>query len=380
MAVRQMDAISSFQHVVENVPQWKTQLTELSTYAAAKHEEYVAEYARIINNVKHKRQKSASVASIRTGDEEEEEVEIADIPSRSPQPSDLAEINPLEAGNRFIYAQARRKRRPGTSLRSNASGPRHTNSKQMVVILYDSHIQSELDKLVKGFGAARNNLRKGRNAYTVGKGFSLPGLSRRYDMDNLVPNLMSRSSPRLTKAQSDTTLVTSTNPPSAESGFATTDKELDSIQSLCETAAHQAIRDGDCKVELRDAKGKLDALLALAESTLELLKAEKEKEDEEEALSGEGSGASQNTSAQSTLCEKPSSEAMYSQHKVLPPVIESLGSLKRPPLATISSAPAGPITIDAIEVDDDDDDDDSSMDIDLNLASYRSPGRRIVAS
>lgn len=379
-----MDPSASFEHIVENVPSWKSQLIDLSTHAIKKHDEYVAEYSRLLHRVKAKRAKSASLASLRTTDKDER----AEIPSptpaplKSPQPSELVEISPLEAGNRFIYAQAHRKRKPGTSLRSNASGPRNFRSKQMVVVYYDSHIQSELDKLVKGFGAARNNLRKGKNAYNMTKGFTLPGLSKRYEAaDNLVYNPTTKSGPRLPKTQSDPVVSTATNDISGESSFQRADKELEVIQSLCEHAAHQVIRDGDCNLELKDAAGKLDSLLALAQSALDLFKAENIGRDDDVHAADRGS-VSDGTSTQSTLCETPSFEGLGMQAKILPPLLESTDHVKRPPLPTTVSAPPDLVATDTIEVDDDEDgdEDNESMDIDLDMSRFRTAGRpRVIA-
>ncbi|KAK5094318.1 hypothetical protein LTR70_004210 [Exophiala xenobiotica] len=377
MASKQIEAISSFEHVVDNVPEWKRQLSELVTYTTGRHEEYVAEYSRLVQQATMRRKKSASIASIHSDEEEQQHTDEAEEPCRSPQPSELVEIDPLEAGNRFIYAQANRKRKPGTSIRSIASDPRAYRSKQMVVIYYDSHIQTELERLVKSLGVARNTLRKGKNAYTAAKGFALPSLSRRYqNLDNLVPNTITKSHPRLAKASSETSAPTLINLGNGDAAFTSTDKELEQVQALCETAAHQAIRDGDCKVALREACGKLDVLLTMAHSTIDMLKAEKQKRTEEEAQPGDDTGGSDGTSTQTTLCEKPSIEALGVAHKVLPPWIESLEALKRPPLPDTISAPDALLSADTIEVDDDE---DSSVDIDLNISTYRSTCRRLVA-
>lgn len=379
-----MDPAASFEHIIENVESWKSQLIDLSAHATKKHDEYVAEYSRLLHKVKAKRAKSASLASLRTTDKEEQAEMSSQLqaPLKSPQPSELVEISPLEAGNRFIYAQAHRKRKPGTSMRSNASGPRNFRSKQMVVVYYDSHIQSELDKLVKSFGAARNNLRKGKNAYNAAKGFSLPALSKRYDgTDNMAYNSVIKSSPRLAKTQSEPSVSSTVNDLSGETAFQRADKELEVIQSLCEHAAHQVIRDGDCNVELKDAAGKLDMLLALAQSTLEQFKVEQRKKDEEDNQVADRGSVSDGTSTQSTLCEKPSLEGLGTQAKILPPLFESLDYPKRPPIPTTISAPPGLVAMDTIEVDDDDDDDDEeSMEIDLDMSKYRVGARsRVMA-
>lgn len=381
MTAKPMDPISSFEHILDNLPTWRTQLTDLSSHAIKKHDEYVAEYSRLLHKVRAKRAKSASLASLHTTDQEEQPHVSDQVqePCKSPQPSELVEISPLEAGNRFIYAQAHKKRKPGTSLRSNASGPRNFRSKQMVVVYYDSHIQSELDKLVKGFGAARNNLRKGKNAYNAARGFTLPALSRRSEAaENLVYNPMAKPGPRPSKTQSDSAVVTLSNPSSGEAAFQRADKELEVIQSLCENAAHQVIRDGDCDIELSDATSKLDSLLSLTQSTLDILRAEKKKKDEEEAQAADRGSVSDNTSTQSTLCEKPSLETFGIHSKTLPPLLETLDHSKRPLLPVTVSAPSGLVTTDTIEVDDDeddDDDDDSSIEIDLDMSKYRTAGR-----
>lgn len=382
MTTKPMDPTASFEHIIENVQSWKSQLIDLSSHAIKKHDEYVAEYSRLLHRAKAKRAKSASLASLHTTDKEEE----AEIPSqcpaplKSPQPSELVEISPLEAGNRFIYAQAHRKRKPGTSLRSNASGPRNFRSKQMVVVYYDSHIQSELEKLVKSFGAARNNLRKGKNAYNAAKGFSLPALSKRFEgADSFLLNPIAKSGPRLAKTQSEPTVSTTTDVASGEAAFQRADKELEVIQSLCEHAAHQVIRDGDCNVELKDAADKLDSLLTLAQLTLEQLKAELKRKDDEDGQAADRGSVSDGTSTQSTLCEKPSLEGLGTHPKILPPLLESIDYAKRPPLPTTVSAPPGIVATDTIEVDDEEgDDDDESMEIDLDMSKYRAAARSRV--
>ncbi|KAK5085724.1 hypothetical protein LTR05_005012 [Lithohypha guttulata] len=373
---KSMDAISSFQHIVDSVPDWKLQLVELLAHATLKHEEFVAEYSKLLHRIKHKKEKPASIASIQSDDEQEDHPVMSSELRKSPRPSELVETKSLEVGTGLIYAQARIKRKSRTSIRSHPSVPRNILRKQMVVIYYDSHIQSELDKIVKALGAARNNLRKGKNAYTVAKGCPLAGFSRRYEsLDNLSHSTPSRPTPRLSKAQSDTTVLSTTD--TTDLAFTNTDKELEVIQSLCETAAHQMLRDGHCKTELTDARDKLDILLALAKSTLQVLEGEKHNTSDEQTQSPRGSSTSASMSVQSTLCEKPSVEAMYGNNKYLAPRITLLDQHKQRSPHTVRSASVVPLATDAIEVDDDEDD-DSSIEIDLKLPTYRI-NRRLAA-
>lgn len=360
-----MDATSSFQHVVDSHSEWKSQLAALTVHAASKYDEYISEYKKVMHQVKQKRQKSDSIASIHS----DTDTPAEDL--KSPQLSDFIAIDPMEAGNRFIYAQAQKKRRAGTSLRSNASGVRNVRSRKMVIIYYDSYIQAELDKLVRAFGAARNNLRKGRNAYTASKGFPLPTLNRRYDMTNRTVSTAVGSKIQGNKAQSDVVVLPES--PSIEQSFTNTDKEIEAIQSLCESAAHQAIRDGDCSVELNQALVKLDALLVTVIPVLEHIKAEKT------SLSlvdrqNEVTKASANVTTQSKLFEKNSIEGIT---RLISQDMASSNLPKKPSLPTTPSAHQ-PLAMDAIEVDDDEDDDGSSLDLPLNFANYRNANRRVA--
>lgn len=374
MALQQPDAITVYQQVVEDIPQWKSQISELAEYAADKHGEFVAEYSKLVHHVRTRKQKSASITSLRSEEEHDDDAEPTNYnPPRSPQPSELADIDPLEAGNRFIYAQARGKRRPGTSIRSNLSGPRNIPRKQMVVIYYDSHIQCELDKLVKAFGSARNNVRKGKNAYTVSKGFASI-LGKRYD-SNFVPNPLSKAQRNATKPDFEFDLPSHNDLTSIDAAFAQTDKELDAIQTYAETAAHQMLRNGDCKSDLASALQKLDSLLVLAQSTLDKLRTEKASEAELENDATYVRNGSDHMSVQSTLCEKPSTDALYLQSKLLSPILSKLEDTmpsSSPP--KVHMATPVPLVADAIEVDEGEDD-DSCIDIDLNIAKYRAVHR-----
>ncbi|KAK5049111.1 hypothetical protein LTR84_005534 [Exophiala bonariae] len=276
-------AHSSFVYLVENIPDWQKEVDVLAARTLAKNGEFKAEYLRLVNQIKPRRRKSPSLASIHTLDDLEQPTsehvpsivggtDSSDVPS----PPDRIEIDPLEAGNRHIYAQARRIRKPGPSVRSGASGPLKIRNKNQVVVYYDSFVQERLDTLVKQLGSGRNNLRKGKNALVAAKGFQLPRLSRaavrNYDsIDDIRSILASRSNPALPGGKKSTT-ASQSNTSDHESTFFQVDKELESIQSLCEVAAHQFLRDGDCQIEMITIKQKLGELLTRATSFAETLK------------------------------------------------------------------------------------------------------------
>lgn len=281
------DAHASFVYLVDNLPTWRTSVDSLFAHTAEKHAEFVAEYARLLSEAKPRHRRTASNSSVRPEEnnavtEEANGVDSVDDLS-SPDPR---QTNPFEAGNKYLFAQTRRKRKPGTSIRSGASGPLKFRNRSHVVVYYDGYLQEQLDSMVKQVGVGRNNLRKGKAAFTAATGFRLPTLSGKVShglsmFDDVRPVLMSRNtSPLLPGKKPVVPHVQSTS--TDEASFLRVDKELEQIQSLCEMAAHQFLRDGDCKTELENVRQKLDALLVQATTTAESLKKLKEEKLKEE--------------------------------------------------------------------------------------------------
>ncbi|KAL6249412.1 hypothetical protein RBB50_003265 [Rhinocladiella similis] len=269
-----MDAHGSFAYLVDNLPLWKASAQSLAVHASQKHAEFAADFARLVQQVKPKRKKTASIASIRTADEEETNEEQGT--EELPLPNET-EINPLEAGNRYLYAQANKKRKPGASIRSGASGPQKFRNKNQVVIYYDAHVQEQLNALVKSIGIGRNNLRKGKNSLNMERGFRLPPLRAAQESPSM-DNLRSSTTIMSGKKAVESLVLKVTDPD--EAAFLQVDKELESIQSLCETAAHQFLRDGDCTTELDNIQFKMEAVLQQSTSTATSLKKLKEHQQE----------------------------------------------------------------------------------------------------
>jgi hypothetical protein len=64
-----------------------------------------------------------------------------------------------------------------------------------------------------------------------------------------------------------------------ETAFDFADKQLEFAQSLCEAAAHQVLRSGDCATELENIQEKFKLVLETAESEVERLTEEKKQEE-----------------------------------------------------------------------------------------------------
>jgi hypothetical protein len=67
-----------------------------------------------------------------------------------------------------------------------------------------------------------------------------------------------------------------------ESSFDFTDKQLELAQSLCETAAHQFLRCGDCATNLENIQERFNLVLETANHEIGRLRAEKELEQKDE--------------------------------------------------------------------------------------------------
>ena len=269
--VSQMDALQSFLYLTDNVPTWLTQMEELSAHTTKRHTEFAAEYSRLLRHARPRKQKTPSLISHRLGDRRSDDDRRAANSSTSS--GSHLEINPLEAGNRYLFANTRRNQKnTGQSLRSGASGPPKFRQKQAVVIYYDSFVQNSFEAMVKSISTARNNLRKGKRARSLLRGPMLPLTSTAFRMTGF-DSLEKRSQP-----QSNLSPKNGREQPSTEDEcFDLADKDLEAAQNLCETGAHQFLRDGDSSIEIQSTKEKLERVLELAKTTVTRFKDDHEK-------------------------------------------------------------------------------------------------------
>lgn len=356
-----MDATTSFAYLTDNLPKWIGQVKDLSAYASKRHGEYVAEYNRRLSSTRPKKPRTASLESCRPNEDEEllptsQPVELPSQPSSGPSPVNPFHIPPLEAGNKYLFAEAQRKRKLGPSVHSGASGPQKFRSKHMIVIYYDGYIQEQLDTLVKSIGGGRNNLRKGKLSRSAVRGFQLPSHRR---VPNYASYLASAStgqkttpSPSPTSPLSDPKIQLAGPTPTGDEAFAQTDKYLEAAQNLCETASHQVLRDGNCYIELASVVTKLETVLELATVTVAQLRAEDAQHKEQE-------GDPKHTDSAMLLTADPSRPPSLTHSSNLT-LVPSLSEKKEfsPPSVHITS---GGVT--EIEVDDNSDQESIVVDI-----------------
>lgn len=276
-----MNALASFVYLTEKLPTWITQLDTLGTYVVTKREEFAAEFKRALEHARPKRRKTPSVTSLQTQDKP---ASIRSHNNETNAPDTLSiprvsEISPLDPANKYLFANARRgRRKQGSFLRSGASGPQTFRNQHQVIIYYDSTVQDGLEGLVKEIGTARNNVRKGRQARELERGLRLPS----FGLEDHFPARRVPVMPSPPKSHSPTDLAVDPKiclndaPSNEDATFTEVAKKLEAAQALCETAAHQFLRDGDCTPELDRIRTYLQTVLQVARQQIESWEQEKD--------------------------------------------------------------------------------------------------------
>lgn len=278
----QMDALGAFTHLTENIPSWIDRLAELSAHTAAKHAEYAEAYRRHVS-VRPRRRKNSSVCSIRTEDLRSSAPETETRPQSSAAATNTtvttpntsqheANVNPRKRGAEDAPCMEARDRDLLVSTRNN------------LIIHYDGHTQHVLEEMVRHIGTARNNIRKGRMTQLPLPGYRSKMLDRSARMNSLAPSLSPSESGEddvlssIRKARTRGPPVPRAPEMPRESPFDMAEKQLELVHGVCETAAYQFLRSGDCSTELSSVEGKFKSLLDLATNEVRRLKAEQPQE------------------------------------------------------------------------------------------------------
>ncbi|KAL8669326.1 MAG: hypothetical protein Q9168_006082 [Polycauliona sp. 1 TL-2023] len=273
-----MDALKSFTHLTDNVPEWLSKLDQLTVQVADQR----ARFSRMSHShfTRYRlAKKHDSTESLRPPKDDLEDDVDAAAPTPTPAPLLLADTlvpptstPPTSQPNTTtttLPKEIQRKRKPASNL-SVASGPQKYRTRTMIIVYYDSAIQAAFEDLVRCIAGARNNLRKGKTAATFKARMLSMGMG---DGDNaasypiLNPKMMIKRLPR------------SSPPPGACPRFDQADGDLDAAQNLCEVAAHQFLRDGDCEEELEGTRKRFEDCLKVAQEEVDKLKMEKEQQD-----------------------------------------------------------------------------------------------------
>lgn len=269
----EMDALQSFVHLQDSVPSWLSKLDEL-TIIVAEHNARFLEMARYGSRLLTK--KNLSTESLHEGPVQHYAIE-GETPAKAtgiyvpPNPSHQCVSHASRARNAANNARKRK----GSNASVISGQPRY-RTKSMVVVYYDSAIQESFETLFRSIAGARNNLRKGKRAATF-----------KARMASLVLDESSNPAAGEISMLNAKTMLAGLGRRSLGPDFAANDKlpmldeadrDLEITQSLCEVAAHQLLRDGDCRVEIEGMRKKFENCRAIAKREVERLKEEEARE------------------------------------------------------------------------------------------------------
>ncbi|KAF7872843.1 uncharacterized protein EAF02_008914 [Botrytis sinoallii] len=278
-----------------------------------------------------------------------------------------------------------RKRKTESLASGNSHAPKY-RTRSMIIVYYDSAVQTAFEELVKFVSGNRNAMRKGKMAAkmaemrraaemeaeeeesdneseseaskVLGSALLKPSLQPHAGADSTsngangdaragaklkFPSSRKMSSTRDRKNIGNTMNVlrgyrragggiegAGGNSPDI---FDELDKGLEWCQGQCEHAAHQFLRDGECSTEIENIKRRLGEVKEIAERKIERLRAEEALLQVEVEKKNENDGSK----------EHP----------------DGNGSKSLPAITPVSNGPVELEVDDAMEVDDDDDDDDN---------------------
>lgn len=285
-----MDALTSFINLTDSIPDWLLKLDQLAAQVAEQH----ARFASLTHFTEVKlRRKHGSTESLRpraddrtpprtdhvpnvscSGTNKKDQIDTAMVVDTS-MPSGQLDISNINIDSAVILREVRRKRKPRSSF-SGASGPRQYRTRSMIIVYYDSAIQEAFESLVRSIASARNNLRKGKTAVSFKTRMAALGMDETLfggpgDL-GLNPKIIRSRLQRSSQHTSHTEYVPA---------FEEADQHLEAAQSLCEVAAHQFLRDGDCSDEIEGTKTRFKNCLGVAQREADALRQRKSRESPE---------------------------------------------------------------------------------------------------
>ncbi|KAF2671592.1 hypothetical protein BT63DRAFT_174253 [Microthyrium microscopicum] len=256
------DVAKCFQFISENVPAWIATLESLEKKVKERQEQ-ISRVPVPARQVK----KTGSNESIRPKSPHTQSPDTRSPDANSPDtmlevisaPQDRDVANPLDPQQLLLNSRKRKT----ASIISRDSTPSKYRTRSMIIVYYDSEIQSCFEQIVRYIGSARNGVRKARTAHRM------EALTNGTTQDYRFVN--SRTGPM--------------------DAFGAIDAALEKAQSLCERGAHQFLREGDCEAEIIGAKESFEEAKRLSDKELAQLAAKEQQpsdadEDEKQEVDG----------------------------------------------------------------------------------------------
>lgn len=275
-----MDALASFTHLTENIPDWLIKLEDLAAQVVEQHSRFTK--LTHLTQLKLSRRRRGSTESLQPNDDGDVNQTIAFPLNDNPSSGDPGVLN-SNFDSAKVMGDVKRKRKCSTV--SGASGIRRYRTRSMIIVYYDSAIQDAFESLVRHIASARNNLRKGKTAATFKARMIALGMEENPFAPRDFAMLSSRTMPvpRSSRTGKPTLPAPKVGkPPDRVPAFEEADKDLEAAQNLCEVAAHQLLRDGDCTEEIQGTRLKFYSCLRTAQQEVELLRQEQQKLEQSE--------------------------------------------------------------------------------------------------
>lgn len=275
-----MDALTSFTHLTDNIPDWMIKLDDLAAQVVEQHSRFTK--LTHLTQLKLSRRKRGSTESLRPKDDGDINETTAVPVNENSSSGDIGILN-LNVDSAKAVGEVKRKRKCSTV--SGASGIRRYRTRSMIIVYYDSAIQDAFESLVRHIASARNNLRKGKTAANFKARMIALGMEENPFVPGDFAMLASRAMPVPRSSRTGKpTLPPSkaAKPPERVPPFEEADRDLEAAQNLCEVAAHQFLRDGDCTEEIQGTRLRFESCLRMAQQEVELLRREQQKTEETE--------------------------------------------------------------------------------------------------
>ncbi|KAF4455923.1 hypothetical protein F53441_1861 [Fusarium austroafricanum] len=277
-------AMDSLKNLVNNVPGWLQQLDDLSGQIDRRQAELAAVAAAEGKSAETKSLRNkGSTESLKPKDDppvvhaeppaNEDILEDAtpDNKVHTPSPESIdKQLEIIKAARAKAEAQVRKKPK-SPSMMSNEDAPAAYRTRSMIIVYYDSFVQTFFDDLVRFVSSSRNLMRKAKMAARVAQIKKLAEQDVSEDGNNdALPSLRYMSSRRF-GPMSISRPGANNQPPDVHDKL---DKGLEFVQSMCERGAHQFLRDGDCNDEISKVQKRLTEVLEMAKTEMERVERE----------------------------------------------------------------------------------------------------------
>lgn len=271
MALASIDKVGAFAYLQVKLPALINRITDLAAHTSAKH----TEYYEACHQQENSRPPCPTSGSVRPLQPSKARV------GQRRSPSEFEKQIAKAKGSMGPTECSGRKRRADKDLSINQDKPfTLMHKRQKVTIEYDGHTQKVLEEVVQDIGNCRSNIRRARMSMIQTRFVAKP-LDKASCLVNHVleePEPSQEVAPNLVRCiQTETGMISVTSSKKFQkmSAIDYADKQLMLAHELCETAAYQALRTGDCISEIDSAVKNFKNLLGLASNEVRQLKEQK---------------------------------------------------------------------------------------------------------